>query len=361
MRLRPLGKLLLFAIVLGTLYAGYRLAPPRYRSVDWRVSLPNLPRVSIGRPHTGVQAPEPVAVLTPRVAVAGLPPPALSAMAGSAEAAVPSLRCDNSLAALDGIRSGRATAAVVDLPSAVYAAQAGSAPFRVVLLVGWRSGSDVIVSARPGDWRPGDRVAFLKGTSGEYLVRRALDASLPPALRKSLEDGLMPLSTLDHAADVADALAGRRDQLPAAARNWNVLFSLSSERLEDRIPDVLVVSEPWAREKPEEVDALVRRWLDAQSRLRWGGVTTRDYYESFARASGLDELEVQSEMAPAGVEDQLDFVGTAGRRGTWAKLAARQALLTARSKATAPEPAPVVVDPRPLQRALTETKAPPAS
>jgi hypothetical protein len=363
MRLRPLGKLLLFALVLGTLYAGYRLAPARYRSVDWRVGLPDLPKVTFRRPGAGisVQTPEPVAVSAPGVAVAGLPPPTLEQLSGSADGSVPVVSSGTSLAALDNVRTGRATAAVVDFPSVVYAAQSGKAPFRVVLLVGWRRGSDVVVSVRAGDWRAGDRIAFLKGTSGEYVVRRALDAPLPPALRKSLEDGLMPLTTLNHAAEVADALAGRRDQLPPAARTWNVRNAVSSDRLEDRIPDVLVVSETWAREKPEDVDALVRRWLDAQTRLQWGGATARRYYETYGRGAGMDELEVLEEMAPATVAEQVEFVGTGGQRGTWSKLAARQALLTERSKAEAAEVAPIVVDPRPLQHALTETKAAPAS
>lgn len=340
MRLTLAGKIVVYLAVLGGLYVLWTRVPHQVGRVE-------MPR---GVQPAGAEAPpEPAKGHEGfRIGYVGASPAVDAAPLKDAGASlVAEERVGRILA---GLESGALDAAVLDFPSVVYASEKGATPFHTVLLVSWRTGADAITVRSGGAWQPAGFTAFEPKTSGEYVARVALDSGRYSPQEKSAGRNQLNAEAAGAQSRAPDAAAGRLDRMTPQERGWTVYRT--SEDLDVRMPDVLVVNTRWAHADAARTTALVKAFVDGQHRLHGDAAAWEAFVREQSRTLGLPEAEVAEQMRPAPVEDQLAFAGLAKPGIRYTDLVLRQiAVLNPGPRPPSPD-FTVLVDPRPMMEAL---------
>lgn len=344
MRLSLAGKLLVFAAGVAALFAAWRQMPRRPAAEPAPVAPLTLPDPAPGG-DAGAEV---------RIGYSGAPPPVApgwDAPHGFAARLKAESRLSPTLvegsgprALLKDVADGALKAAVVDLPTVVFAARKAAPPYHVVLLVRWRPEAHAIVVRDGGAWDPAGGILVEPGTSGEYLARAALASG-----RCSPADVAAGRDALARPSARSGAAAGLRETLPEEARAWPVWKTAEDFGL--RVPDVLVVQRQWARRNPEATAGLLRAWIAVQEDLNEDPAPRKTMALQRAPALGLSVLATEEALQPAPLEDQMAFAGLSGDTGLYGRL------ITQQMRVLEPGPRPlapgfhVPMDPAPLAAA----------
>ena len=329
MRLSLLGKFVILALTLVALVAVWLMMPDSWRRQPRPIRV-TVKKAEVASQHEGV--------ILGYVAV-----PPLAVLDLSATKPVPSQTLSTSVAgillkaeenparALRKVVSGDWDAAVVDFPTVVYASKGRNPGFRVVLPVSWREGADRLMTRTDvSNWHQLKGTAYIPATSSEYVIRSLLqDLRLSPAHAEKVIMRMKAVETLAGSSEKHDAVAGRIDQMGRPPVGWSSRPVTDGIEQRRRMPDVLVVSDTYARRSPEGTVNLVRAFLDGGAAFAGPSIEKSAFVKEQAARMGISANEVVRQMKPAPVEDVLSFMGVGVTRPGYSDLVETQMSRTA--------------------------------
>lgn len=329
MRLTLLGKFVILALALVALVAVWLMMPDSWRRQPRPLRVVVYNREAV-KQHEGVILGY---VAVPPLAVTDLTGtnPVPSQALGTSVAGITLEAEANPVHALRKVASGVWDAAVVDFPTVVYASQERNSGFRVVLPVSWRKGADRLMT-RTGvsNWHQLKSTAYIPATSSEYVIRTLLqDLRLSPARAEKVITRMKPVETLAGFLDKHDAVAGRIDQMGCPPVGWSLRTVTDGVEQRRLMPDVLVVSDTYARNNPEETVNLVRAFLNGGAAFPGLSPEKTAFVKEQAARMGISAKEVVRQMRPAPMEDVLSFMGVGVSRPGYSDLVETQMSRTA--------------------------------